>query len=318
MNLYIIAVLTLLSVVIIIKNFMSFGKNNNSVTLNVRKQQMSLRDNPLKKKIENEIEKKAKVSSKFKIDTLCRQAGYNYTYGEYIMLCVIFSILCPIAVMCITPNVPLALIVAFVGFKLPKTLLKSKRTKRKEALDKQIGSFLDVMTERYKQNPNINSNIVESLESFANQYPIIDELENVARLINYSGYSPGMALDELARNTGNKYVRQFRDSYKISQTLPSDSAKETILSQAKKLYDMDYDLKMELKEKIAGPVKNAYFIMACVPVVMVYQSFVTPGYVDFMLHDPIGKGAVTGIAAAMLLMNWFVQAKINAPLEQED
>ena len=215
MNLYIIAVLTLLSVVIIIKNFMSFGKNNNSVTLNVRKQQMSLRDNPLKKKIENEIEKKAKVSSKFKIDTLCRQAGYNYTYGEYIMLCVIFSILCPIAVMCITPNVPLALIVAFVGFKLPKTLLKSKRTKRKEALDKQIGSFLDVMTERYKQNPNINSNIVESLESFANQYPIIDELENVARLINYSGYSPGMALDELARNTGNKYVRQFRDSYTI-------------------------------------------------------------------------------------------------------
>lgn len=318
MKLYIMAAIVVLCIIIFIKNIFMADKENNSVTLNVRKNQVRFRDNPLKKKVENVIENNAKISHKIKIDMLCRQAGYMYTYGEYFMLCVLFAILCPIAVYLITPNVPLCAVAVFMGFRLPKTILKGKRKKRKEALEKQIGSFLEIMTERYKQNPNLNTNIVECLDSFKGQRPIIEELENAAKLINYSGYSPMMVLDELVKNTGNRYLRQFRDSYKISQTLPSDSSKEIILMQAKKLYDMDYDLNLELKEKIAGPVKNAYFIMACVPVVMVYQSFVTPGYVDFMLHDPIGKGVVAIIAVIMLLINWFVQAKINAPLEDDE
>ena len=74
-------------------------------------------------------------------------------------------------------------------------------------------------------------------------------------------------------------------------------------------------MKSMLKEKIAGPVREAYIMVLATPVFMIYQSFSTEGYLEFMLYEEIGQAGMAGVVLVLLGCIWFINAKIGAPLE---
>ena len=51
------------------------------------------------------------------------------------------------------------------------------------------------------------------------------------------------------------------------------------------------------------------------PIFMIYQSFATEGYLDFMLNEKLGQIGMAGVVLVLLGCVWFINAKIGAPIE---
>ncbi|MBQ3420824.1 MAG: hypothetical protein IJH34_03995 [Romboutsia sp.] len=60
---------------------------------------------------------------------------------------------------------------------------------------------------------------------------------------------------------------------------------------------------------------EAYLMCAMVPGVMLLNVFLTEGYVEFMTQETLGKIGMGVIIFALFAGIWFINAKVNAPLE---
>ena len=106
-------------------------KSNNKNTLSMRKEQsnVSLREHHIKKALESNIESKSSYSKKYKIETMCNQAGVRITYGEYKILQLICAILLPISCFGLLKNPYLGLASIFIGLLIPHQIISMLRNK---------------------------------------------------------------------------------------------------------------------------------------------------------------------------------------------
>lgn len=268
----------------------------------------------LKKQMSAMLEEKADISKKYKIETMCVQAGHPMSYGEYKIISIGIALVLPIVMLLAINNIILSIVFAFIGYNIPGQFLKAISNKRISQMEAQVGSFLRIVIERYKNQEDMAKAISQTLPDFRGSEPFYTELKQAVIDMN-KGSSTEEAISDLARRTGNKYLTRFSDYYKITGNLSTHQNKVELLNQAFTQYEENRKLKALLKEKISGPVREAYIMVIATPLFMVYQSVATDGYLDFMINDPIGQAGIAGVVLVLLGSIWFINAKIGAPVD---
>lgn len=268
----------------------------------------------LKSQLTGMINEKADVSKKYKLETMCLQAGYDISFGEFKILSVSIAIALTFIMLLIMNNLYLAVIFLFIGYHIPSQYIKHMSNRRVIKMENQVGSFLRIVLERYKTNKDLSKSIVQSLPDFKGHEPFYSELKQTVVDINL-GTPCEEALEALSRRTGNKYLLRFSDYYKITANIATHESKLELLNQAFKQFDENRKMKFLLKKEIAGPVREAYIMVCATPIFIIYQFFTTKGYMDFMLHNQIGQIGIAGTVVVLLGAVWFINAKIGAPLD---
>lgn len=291
-------------------------KSNNKNTLSMRKEQsnVSLREHHIKKVLESSIENKSSYSKKYKIETMCNQAGLKITYGEYKILQLICAILLPILCLGLLKNQYLGVASIFIGMLIPNQIVSMLRNKRTAILDKQIGSFLQMVTERYSNTKDFSKALTDCLEDFKGSEPFYTELRDTI-LEMQLGVSTSNAIKNLSNRTGNKYLNRLGDYYALAIRLGTTDARNTLLKQAFYQYDEDRKIKNELKMAISGPANEAYIMIGFIPVTMIYNACTNPDYIPFMTQTELGKIGVAIIFSVISGCLWMVSSKLSAPID---
>jgi len=268
----------------------------------------------LKGNLVNMLTEKTSVSKRYKVETMCLQAGKELSFGEFKILCISLSIALPLLMLIIMKNVYLAFVFAIIGYNIPGQYFQMKANNRVIKMENQVGAFIRIVLERYKSNKDLSKSIVQTLPDFRGNEPFYSELKKTVVEINI-GMPTTEALSNLARRTGSKYLLRFSDYYQITENLATHQSKVELLNQAFLQFEEQRKMKSMLKEKIAGPVRESYIMVLATPIFMTYQSFSTEGYLEFMLYEKMGQAGMAGVVLVLLGCIWFINAKIGAPLE---
>lgn len=313
MNMQIFSILFFLLIsTLIIFNY----KIETKTTLDMRKEQTktSLRENAIKKSLEEKFESRATYTKKYKVESMCAQAGLKIKYGEYMLICVISSIILPLLFLGFLNNEYLAIVGLLLGFTIPSQVIAILKNRRVAIMDKQVGSFLQMVTERYSNTKEFSKALHDCVEDFKGTEPFYKELRDTSLDIQL-GVSVTVALKDLANRTGSKYLSRMGDYYSLALKLGTQDARNTLLKQSYHQYDEDRKLKNELKMAISGPANEAYIMIAFIPITMIYNAFTNPDYIPFMTQTTIGKIGVAGIFAVIMGCLWVVNAKLSAPID---
>ncbi|MFJ8531408.1 type II secretion system F family protein [Bacillus sp. NPDC094106] len=312
---YALVVFTVFMLALIFISTKDKMKEDKSV-LHMRKSQSSskLRENALKLKLERMVETKAKVATKHTVETMCLQAGYKFTYGEFKLMSFTSAIVFPIFTLVMTSNPMLSALFILVGYMIPGQFISFIRNRRLSMIEEQVGSFINLVVERYKAQSDFPKSVRECLEDFKGQEPMYSEIKQTV-LDMELGVPTTDAMDNLARRTGNKYLERFSNYYQIATTLGTEDARENLLGEAFQQYEENRKMKATLKKEISGPVREGYIMVAAIPMLISYQIATSDSYVDFMLHTTVGKVGSTVICAIIMGSIWFINKKIGAPLD---
>lgn len=320
MNKYMIALVlvTIIYAIFMIVVQMISGKNDDETKIKSRTgrgiNRQQRKASELKGNLVNMLTEKTSVTKRYKVETMCLQAGKELSFGEFKILCISLSIALPLLMLIVMKNVYLALVFAIIGYNIPGQYFKMKANNRVIKMENQVGAFIRIVLERYKSNKDLSKSIVQTLPDFRGNEPFYSELKKTVVEINI-GMPTTEALNNLARRTGSKYLLRFSDYYQITENLATHQSKVELLNQAFLQFEEQRKMKSMLKEKIAGPVREAYIMVLATPIFMVYQSLSTEGYLEFMLYEELGQAGIAGVVLVLLGCIWFINAKIGAPLE---
>lgn len=304
---------TFLMLITVVIGFMS--KRNNS-RLDSRKQQSAnlLRENVLKKRLEQYTEEKVKYSKRYDIETLCLQAGFNLSYAEYVMISIATAIVSVLSVSLLMNNPLLGLVFALIGYMIPKQVITFLKNRRITLMEKQIGPFMQMVIKRYETTKDFGKSLELTLVEFKGEEPMYSEIRQTVLDMNV-GVPVGESMDNMARRTGNKYLARLADYYKIASSLGTEEIRKKLLNQAYKQFEENRKAQLTMKKELAGPKNEAYIMVACIPGFALYNAMTNDDYINFMTNTLTGQIGTTVITLVFLGSIWFVNKKIGAPLE---
>ena len=296
--------------------YSAFDTNDVSVFEFRKTQSKSMsQENAIRSRMKEYTEKKVDYSKRYKIETLCMNAGFtDMTYADYLMLSLGSSLLFFFIFGVLLGNIVLGLFLAFVGYSLPKQVLNFIKNKRAVVLEQQIGPFMEMVIKRYENTSDFDKSLILTMEEFRGTEPMYGELRKTVSEIKV-GVPTGEAMDNLARRTGNMYLSRLSDYYKIAYRLGTQEVREKLLTQAYLQFEENRRMKDFLKKEISEPVRDAYVMVATIPVFALFGVFTMDDYLAFMLFDPIGKIGLAVIVFVMIASVWFINTKIAAPLD---
>lgn len=284
--------------------------------LEMRKKQSvsSFRENALKRKLEGLVEERAKKGKKAEIEEMCLQAGIELTYGEYRLIGYFTGLILGVIVFAGLHNIFMAITLLFVGSLLPGQLIHFIRNRRVARIEKQVGSFMRLVIERYNSSKNFAKAIQDCTNDFKGQEPMYTELSRISAEINLGG-NITEAMRKLSRRTGNKYLERMTDYYEIASDLGTTETRENLLKQALLQYEESRSMKSKLRNELNGPVREAYMMVSVVPFIAMYMAVSTPDYKTFMLQTTLGQFGISAILLTLLGVIWFINKQIGKPLD---
>lgn len=264
--------------------------------------------------LDRSLQKKIKPSKRISIEKELIRSGFNMDFLDFIMTSIISGLVSALIFGVAFSSFLVALAFLAIGTLLPYQVVGFVKNKRLQQMEKQVGSFLKMTISRYKNINDFNKVLRLVEKEFRGEEPIHSEIQKTIRDIDVS-IPVDEALERMADRMNNKYMRIFASYYKITAEVGTEEAKETILSQALIQYEENYRIKRELKKEISGPKQEAYIMIGSIPAFAVYQMFTNDTYLDFMTSTLMGKIGSTVILLAVILVTWFVNVKIGAPLD---
>lgn len=273
-----------------------------------------LRENVLKKRLEEMAESNVKYSRKYAVETLCLQAGYKLSYGEFMIISVISALTIGLIVGTALNNFLQGIMFLFIGFILPRQIIMIIRNRRVSLMERQIGSFMQMVLKRYDVTKDFAKSLELTLDEFRGEEPLYTELKQAVLKIKL-GSTIADAMDGLARRTGNKYMERLSDYYKIASTLGTEEVRKKLLVQAYIQFEENRKAKAFMKKEIAGPKREAYVMLISIPIFVVYMIVTNDTYIQFMTTTTLGKIGTVLISATFFGCFWFINAKIGAPIE---
>lgn len=284
--------------------------------LEMRKKQSvsSLRENALKRRLESLVEERAKKSKRLEIEEMCMQAGFNWSYGEYKLVGYFTGIVLFIAVYAGMHNLVPAVVFAFIGVITPGQLIHAIRNARVSRLEKQIGSFMRLVIERYNSTKDFARAIQDSTEDFKGHEPMYSELKRASADLAI-GVNATETMRKLAKRTGSKYLMRLADYYQIASELGTVETRQNLLKQVLLQYEKNRSIKSKLRNELNGPVREAYIMVAMVPIVGVYMATATDEYRDFFLKTTMGQTGLALVLLVLVFCVWFINRQIGKPLD---
>lgn len=273
-----------------------------------------LRESAIKRELEKALIENTSVKKKYKIELLCAQAGFKLGYGEYVLSCLFCAIAFPVMIIATLDNLTLAIVMIFVGWMIPGQFISFMRNRRVTILDRQIESFMELFSERYKTVRNPARSMQDCLSDFEGQEPIRYEIKSTLMDIEL-GMPVIQAMRGMAERTNSTYLGKLVEAVRVSEDIGTDEVRERLINKTLQCHRKRKTRFNTLKQRISGPKKESMILLIAVPGVMLYQVATTDSYIDFMLHTSLGKGGLTFIVVMCILAIWFINKKIGAPLE---
>lgn len=284
--------------------------------LSMRKRQSftNPREFAIKKKLEGLLENRVELSKKYKVESEILQAGFKMTYGEFRILTIVMAVALPLISFVAMRSIYILPILAVVGFAIPGQVIEFLKNKRMLAIEKQVGSFIKLVIERYSSHGDFSKGLRDTTDDFKGQEPMYSELKQM-RLELDLGKPVVEVLQSLHRRVGNRYLSLLAEFYEIASNLGTKDARNELMGEVFKQFRENQQHKSMLRKEIAGPKREAYIMLAVIPLMMTYQFVLSDTYGDFMLHTTIGQIGIAGILTVMVGALWFINKKIGAPIE---
>lgn len=272
-----------------------------------------LQKNIISENLAKITQEKVKVSKRLSVEKMAIQAGYDMKYEEYLLICILSSLVVAAIFNFVMSNTYLAILGLGFGWVLPQQFLVVKRNKRIEKINEQVGPCLKMFIERYKVSKDMRKAIEGTAPEFDGEPPIDKELKRLVLEIQL-GKDLLEAMKEFAMRIGNPYMQRFVDYYQICTEVGTLEVRE-MLNQALLQYQEDRKNKLLLKKEISSVKSQAYLVLVGVPFVAIYQSIMDPGYINFMTKTQVGQVGTAVITTITLVSFWFINKKIGAPIE---
>lgn len=272
------------------------------------------RENVIKDKLDEVLKERVKVSKRNDMEDKLVQAGFNMTFTEFVMVSILAGIFMGIFFGGLMTNPLLGVMFLVFGFLAPYQVVMFLRNRRISLLEKQIGAFMQMTIKRYENTRDMHKALQMTGTEFRGEEPIGTEIDKTVLEIDL-GIPTVEALENMAKRTNNQYLERFAAYYGVASEVGTDELRRDLLTQAYNQYEENRQLKRELDKEISGPVKDAYIMIASVPMFALYQMATNDEYVQFMTKTTTGRIGTTAIIGALILIIWFVNAKIGAPLE---
>lgn len=282
-----------------------------------KKQSLNMRTNSFRLKFKEYADGKVKYSKRVEKETLCLNAGLDWSYSDFLMVCVGISLFFLVFFIFIVGNVYMAVIFAIFGYTLPEQLIGLIRTKRLAKLEKQIGPFMNMVIKRYEFTEDFEKSLIGTTKEFYGTEPLYTELSKTVSEVAV-GISISEALDNLSKRTANKYLKLLADYYKIAYTLGTDEVRKKLLGQAYVQYEENRKMKSFLKEQISEPIRDSYLMVGAVPLFFGFGVLFINDYLDFMLNDPVGQIGMAVCSMGLLVIIIFINKVIGAPLDRHE
>lgn len=297
---------------IIIYNF-SGGRKR---ALEHRKKQTveGFRENVIKARLEDIIDKRVKQSKRFETETLIMQAGIKLSYVELVLVSILTSIVLGALALFMSKHILLGIVFAFVGYLLPKQMIGMLRNRRVIALEEQVGIFIEMFVYRYEMNADFKKAFQTTVDEFEGQEPIYNILRDASIELDL-GKSSDEIMDGLAHRTGNQFMFRLADFYKVASTVGTDDVRRELLHQVVKQFKEHERTKSAMKRELATVKRNAYLLLAVLPGFAIFQSISMDGYVEFMTQTLMGQIGTAVITLVFIFALWFINKKIAGPLE---
>lgn len=279
-----------------------------------RKSLKRMRELAIKQKLEAELVSHTKISARYKYQKLANQAGTRLSFGEYKLICFACATLLPFISYIFMKNIYLSLALIVVGWIFPGQVLTSIRNRRIGLLDRQVESFMELFVERYKLTQSPSIALEGCTQDLAGQQPLYSELQRALSELD-TGDPVLEVFQRLSERTGNKYLIRMSTSLKMAEDIGTSDARDMLLTKALQQYRQNKTLRNVLKERIEGPKRESMILLIAVPMVVLYQTISSPGYVDFMLHEKTGKIGCVVILLSCMGSMWFINKKIGAPID---
>ena len=293
----------------------SFIEGKDLSALKFRKEQADnlANENLLKLKVKDYTEKNVDFAKRYKIETLCLQAGLSWTYADYLITCGATAIGLLLFFTIILANPFLGLVFFILGLFIPKQILTFIKNRRFNTLETQIGPFMNMVIKRYDNTRDFEKSLILTMEEFRGTQPMYGELQKTVAEINI-GVLIGDAMDNLARRTGNQYLSRLSDYYKIAYKLGTEEVREKLLNQAYLQFEENRKMKDFLKKEISEPVRDAYIMVATIPAFAGFGILTMDGFLEFYVATIMGKVSLAVIISLVLGAIWWINAKVGAPL----
>lgn len=279
------------------------------------RQIQGLREHALKRKFEDTVTERTDRKKVVKVEELLMRAGLDgWSYGEFMLIKIVISFI-GILVSWLFLSTPVITIMSGVTlYILPSQLIQTIASRRISRMEVDIGTFIQLTIERYKVHGDFQRAIKQSASDFEGREPIYSEIRKTILDFNV-GVPTSVAVDNMGKRTGNKFIGQLANYYEIASTIGTESSRDDIIGQAWINFNDDYKMKKQHEQEIDGPKKDAYIIVGALPLLMLFQANVDENYIDFFLNTTIGQLGLGTILTVTLLSIIFINKKIGGPLE---
>lgn len=303
-------------ILLILINGIEFSRDKDTLSARRKQTEGMFRENVLREKLDKTLEEKVKLSKRNAMEDKMKQAGYDASFTDFVIISIFSGILMAVIFGTLMTNPFLAVLFLVFGTLVPYQFISFVRNRRVELLDKQVGAFMQMVIKRYENTRNMHTALKMTAKEFHGEEPISSEINKTVLEIDL-GVPTAKALDNMAVRTGNKYMERFVSYYKVASEVGTDDLRRDLLMQAYIQYEENRQLKRALDEKISGPVKDAKIMIFSVPMFAIYQLITNDDYATFMTKTTTGKIGTAGIIGTLILIIWFVNAKIGAPIDEE-
>lgn len=288
-----------------------------STMAELRSRQISgLREHAIKKKLEETVEERSGNEKKFKNEEMLMRAGLvGWSYGELILTKLGSALIGTLISWLFLNNLVLTIAIAITFYILPSQIVSTIANRRVAAMEKEIGTFIQLTIERYKVHHDFQKAIKQTADDFNGLEPMNSEIRQTILEFDTGQFSTAQAVRNMGKRTGNKFITQMANYYEIASTIGTEDSRDKILGQAWENYNEDYKMKQRLAQEIDGPKKDAYIVVGALPVLMFYQTTVDDTYLDFFLNTTIGQIGLAVILVVVVLSIIFINKKIAAPLD---
>lgn len=290
------------------------NKDKSGILEKRKKQANNLeRSRIIKEKIDEIIIKKTKPTKKRKFENISEQAGLTIGYAEYLLLKIGLGIILTIIFAIIFNSFIMGLFFFLLGYAMPYQIINYIKNKRLLFIEKQIGSFMQMIIKRYENTRDFYKALIMTHHEFKGIEPMYSELKKTILDIEL-GIPVVDALDALAKRTGNKYMNRLAAYYKVASEIGTDELRRDLMNQAYIQFEEDRQMKRMLKKEIAGPVQEAYVMVLSIPAFALFQTTTNPDYIKFMTKTFMGQVGTITILGVLIGIVWFINAKLGAPI----
>lgn len=284
--------------------------------VNIRKIRMkeAVKDGINHNRILDKIAKKTKPRKRYNLETLCLQAGYNISYSQLIVINFLSAVILASLSIFLLNNIAISFTMLILGYLAPIQILTLIKNRRAEKIELQVGPFMQMVLTRYDNCKNFADAMRLTENEFKGEEPIYSEIRKTNIDIKL-GVSVDVALRNMARRMGSRYIERLSEYYAVMLTIGTDESRTKILKQPLYQYNEFINNKMDLSRELAGPKRDAYIMLFSMPALFVYQLLTNENFLRVITVTTSGQ---IGIIAAFVIFFgslWFINNKIGAPLE---